>query len=97
MSKLGRGQRCTYCNRVMEGMSSKGSLAATRDHTEPDCRGGQHTVLACRFCNSLKADLSWAQWRHFMERYPEWWRKDKRDAAREAVRVIRRFVSDDEV
>lgn len=92
MSNQGRGQRCTYCDRIMEEMGSKGSLAATRDHTEPDCRGGTETVWACRLCNDLKADLSLSQWKHVMAKHLEWWRKEKREDVKLTIKTLRRFV-----
>lgn len=92
MSNRGNGERCSYCKRTMESKWSRGSLAKTRDHVEPECRGGSVTVWACRFCNGLKADLSPAQWARVMEHHPEWWRKSNRDAARDMVRRLKAWT-----
>lgn len=92
MSNRGNGERCTYCLRVMESKWSKGSLAKTKDHVEPECRGGSIVVWACRFCNGLKADLSPVQWARVMQLHPEWWRRDNRDAARGTIRKLKLFA-----
>lgn len=72
----GRGERCSYCRRVLETSNSKGNLAATRDHTEPSYKGGQQTVWCCRFCNSLKGPVDMMIWLRFITEQPLYWRKE---------------------
>lgn len=71
----GKGERCTYCRRTMEASTARSLLAATRDHLVPQCMDGTVTVWCCYQCNSLKANLTPAQWTAFMLNNPEWWKK----------------------
>lgn len=89
MGRRGSGARCTYCKRVMESKWSRGNLAETRDHYEPECRGGKVKVPECRFCNGVKADLSPEIWNRVMAMHPEWWRKINHDAVRATVKKFR--------
>lgn len=73
MSRRGKGQRCTYCDRALEGTRSHSRVAATKDHTVPACRGGREKVWCCRQCNTLKADMTPDQWGAFMTAHPMWW------------------------
>lgn len=73
MSRRGKGERCTYCDRVLEATGSRTRLEATRDHVVPKSRGGDRTVWACRLCNAIKGDMLPDEWAAFMADYPRWW------------------------
>lgn len=71
---------CTYCGRKMEMPSYLGGrreLTATIDHFIPMSKGGaasgDNCVIACNFCNNLKADLLPDEWQAFMDANPCWW------------------------
>lgn len=74
------GLACHYCRRQMidpklDKSGRRANLSVTRDHITPKCRGGRRTVLCCRQCNGLKADLSPELWSLVMRRHPTWWKK----------------------
>jgi len=75
MNTSGRGARCAYCERRLEASTSRGKLAATRDHYHPKSRGGTVRVWCCRQCNTIKADMTASQWLYFRRHNPEWWRR----------------------
>lgn len=77
MSRRGAGQRCAYCDRVLQGTTARSLVAATKDHTVPVSRGGRETVWACRQCNRMKADLTPAEWSAFMAVHPRWWEQGR--------------------
>lgn len=84
MSRRGRGQRCAYCQRTLEGSESPSLLAATRDHVVPRSRAvpkdriyGTRKVLCCRQCNMLKANMMPDEWSEFMRQNPAWWLKSE--------------------
>ncbi len=74
MNKRGHGEKCTYCKRTLESVTSFSRVAATKDHVVPKSKGGRTTVWACRQCNALKKDMDPDDWQAFMESYPEWWK-----------------------
>jgi HNH endonuclease len=74
VSKRGRGEKCTYCKRTLEAMSSLSRVAATKDHIIPKSKGGRQTVWACRQCNAIKGDMEPDVWAAFMADWPEWWK-----------------------
>ncbi len=71
----GRGVRCAYCDRVLEATHSHSSVAATRDHWIPACKGGTVRLWACRLCNALKGCMTPAEWLAFRVAHPEWWKR----------------------
>jgi len=71
----GRGAHCAYCQRRLEAIGSRSRLAATRDHVVPKSHGGHRRVWCCRQCNTLKANMMPWEWKSFMSRTPEWWRR----------------------
>lgn len=75
-SKQGKGEKCTYCRRTMEGKSNPGQLAATKDHWIPKSRGGEIKVWSCRKCNTMKGNMSPIEWHAFMIANPRWWASD---------------------
>ena len=72
------GGLCYWCGRQMtpprRGRTPSQNMDATRDHIEPECKGGTRTVWACFCCNQQKADMTLDEWRAFMAMFPEWWR-----------------------
>jgi hypothetical protein len=88
-ARRGAGERCAYCERVLESTRSLSNVRATRDHVEPRSRGGRETVWCCRRCNTLKADLSIEEWRGFMAANPEWWRLNSKELRIERRRLAR--------
>lgn len=92
MSKRGKGQRCTYCRRVLEAVGSRGILAATRDHTHPAWDGGKTTVWACRFCNCLKGPVTMEVWEKFMAENPNYWWGVNRDACNRFRRMHNAYL-----
>lgn len=75
MRKRGKWERCAYCNRTLEAVTSPSRLAATKDHIMPKSRGGRATVWACRQCNAIKGDMEPHVWAAFMADWPEWWKQ----------------------
>lgn len=73
-SKIGRGQKCHWCERILQAASARSRLSATRDHTEPKSIGGEHTVWACWACNHLKRDMRPLEWSAFMRENKDWWK-----------------------
>lgn len=76
--KKGKGEPCSYCRRRLEAPTSRGQLAATRDHTVPSYKGGEHTVWCCTFCNGLKGPVDLHIWLRFIAEQPLYWRKENR-------------------
>lgn len=70
----GHGATCAYCKRMLVGAPSRSALMATRDHEEPKCRGGLRTVWACFTCNTMKGNMTLAEWLAFTRETPEWWK-----------------------
>lgn len=67
-------------------------LQPTRDHYPiPKSRGGTRTIICCYDCNSIKADMSAAEWLGFRAVNPEWW-KQKRVVVGRKPRGPRRIV-----
>ena len=94
MSKRGKGQRCAYCDRVLESVTASSRVAATKDHVIPKSRGaalGERTVWACRLCNMLKACMMPNEWAAFMRAFPLWWKTfaDGGNAKKEMMRYRR--------
>lgn len=75
MNTFGRGARCAYCERLLEASTSRGKLAATRDHVHPKSKGGNYRIWCCRQCNQIKADMTVTEWRYFRLHNPNWWRR----------------------
>lgn len=75
MGKRGKGERCTYCRRVMDATGARTGLAATRDHVIPAHMGGRTTVWACITCNGMKGGMMPEVWEAFMLDNPQWWRE----------------------
>jgi 5-methylcytosine-specific restriction endonuclease McrA len=94
MSGDGKGATCHYCVRRLESSTSKGPVAATRDHFHPKSLGGEFRVWCCRRCNEIKRDMTVPEWRRFMRKNPEWWKMpaprqtfaDRREAAMQVQR-----------
>lgn len=61
---------CYYCLQPVEASTPKHERHPTRDHKTPKTRGGsgakENIVLACVGCNHVKADMTEAEFRHFM-------------------------------
>ena len=94
MTKRGRGHRCAYCGRILESITSRSRLRATRDHVVPkSVVYGTPTVWCCRECNELKADMPAEAWSEFMAKFPDWWKK-KDDATLQVMRDYRKHVLD---
>lgn len=91
------GHACHWCKRPMDIETS--ALAPTRDHFPiPRSRGGARTVIACRTCNEIKADMGAAEWTGFMAVNPNWWTRKppKNDLPRATRRRGVRFIKMDE-
>ncbi|MHB8272701.1 HNH endonuclease [Bradyrhizobium sp.] len=88
--KEAHGKPCPYCQRQMDLRSFH--LEPTRDHVIPQSKGGRKTIICCRLCNSIKADMLPSQWEAYMAANPGWWlltraeRRARARAPREAVR-----------
>jgi hypothetical protein len=80
------GKPCPYCTRTMEQLDHP-RLAPTRDHVEPQSKGGKTIVIACTQCNMIKADMTAEQWAGFMRSHPGWWKLSMHQ-----LRLIRRKI-----
>ncbi len=78
LSSDGKNARCHWCDRVLNATTAKGPCRATRDHVYPAWRGGGYRVWCCFACNNLKGAMLPNEWRSFMAKNPEWWRKVSR-------------------
>jgi len=65
------GKACHWCQRVMDKDDATTALWPTRDHFEPQVRGGKETVVACRACNQMKGDMPAALWVTVMRHVPD--------------------------
>lgn len=72
------GSNCAYCKRRMESTRSSSRVAATRDHVTPKALGGTYRIWCCRTCNTIKADMTPAEWSLYMRQNPDWWKQPTR-------------------
>ena len=73
--------KCHYCHRPVNIFGECGDRP-TREHLTPVCRGGSNLLsniaLACETCNSIKGDMTEAEYHYFIqtgslsESYVEW-------------------------
>ena len=76
-TRLQHGKPCAYCKREMDAESDQ--MRPTRDHVVPKSRVPKHLpagriAWACYVCNSIKADMTPAEWDAYMRANPEWWK-----------------------
>lgn len=66
-----RQEQCFYCRCVFNWENPSSDFYPTRDHKLPKSKGGtndpRNIVLACRPCNTEKADMTVAEFREYLE------------------------------
>ena len=81
MPRKKKHRKCCWCDRVLNNTSGSG-LQQTKDHIVARSNGGKSTVICCRACNELKANLHLKSWIWIITHVPQWWKLHKEQSLR---------------